>query len=151
MKPLMFALLLAMGAMIVAVPTAEAKTAQQVQQEEANRKLVLSIFESNDPEMIIGLMADDYKQHNPAVADGKAGAAVFFRDMFKKFPNSKAQVYRSAADGDLVWVHAHLVMDPKDPGIALVDIFRVKDGKLVEHWDIMQPVPAAAANSHSMF
>lgn len=151
MKASIFSLLLVMGVTMMGIPAANAKTEKQLQQEESNRKLVLSLFEADSPEVIISAMADDYKQHNPTVADGKAGAAVFFRNMAKQYPKSKARVYRSAADGDLVWVHAHLVLQPNDPGIALVDIFRVKDGKLVEHWDIMQPVPTSAANSNSMF
>lgn len=150
MRKSIFGLLLVIGVTFMGL-SANAKTAADLQKEEANRKLVLALFEADSPEKIIDAMADDYKQHNPTVADGKAGAAVFFRDMAKKYPKSKAIAYRSAADGDLVWVHAHLILDPNEPGIALVDIFRVKDGKLVEHWDIMQPVPASAANSNSMF
>lgn len=151
MRKSIFTPLLIMGVMLMGASTASAKSAQQLALEESNRQLVLSLFAVNDPEAIINLMADDYKQHNPTVADGKAGAAVFFRDMFKRFPESKATVHRSAADGDLVWVHAHLTMGPNVPEFALVDIFRVKDGKLVEHWDIMQPIPPTAAHNNSMF
>lgn len=96
-------------------------------------------------------MADDYRQHNPTVADGKAGVVAFFAEQFRLYPNSTARVARVAADGDLVWVHAHLTRFPGDPGIALVDIFRVRDGKLVEHWDVMQEVPATSANNNTMF
>lgn len=151
MKKLIPALLMAMEVTLMGVSAASAKTPAQIQLEESNRKLVLSLFAADSPETIVKFMADDYKQHNPTIPDGKAGAAAFFRDLATKYPKAKAHVYRSAADGDLVWVHAHLVLQPNDPGIALVDIFRVKDGKLVEHWDIMQPVPANPANSNSMF
>lgn len=121
-------------------------------QEEANRQLVLSFFREGDLEKAMAFVDDhDYKQHNPLVANGKAGVYAFFKDMRAKHPNMKATVYRSAAQDDLVWVHAHLSEGPNDPGTALVDIFRVRNGKLVEHWDIMQPVPKTSANPHSMF
>ena len=55
------------------------------------------------------------------------------------------------AEGDLVAVHTHLKPNPQDSGVAVVDIFRVEDGKLVEHWDVIQTVPTQAANKNSMF
>lgn len=136
---------------MLGISTANTKTADDLEKEARNKELVVGLFSASGPDAITDLMADDYKQHNPTVADGKAGAVEFFAEQFRLYPNARAHVAHVAADGDLVWVHAHLVRFPKDPGIALVDIFRVKDGKLVEHWDIMQDVPEKAANSNSMF
>lgn len=150
MKAAVFSLAV-LGAVLAGWSTASAKTAQELQQEDGNRKLVLSLFSATNPDAITNLMADDYKQHNPTIHDGKAGAVEFFTEQFKKYPNSKVDVAHVAADGDLVWVHGHLIRYPNDPGIALLDIFRVKNGKLVEHWDIMEPVPTSSANSNSMF
>lgn len=124
---------------------------RDVAQEEANRKLILDIFNSQDLNRLIDHMSDDYKQHNPGVADGKQAAIAFLADMAKRHPKMVAQVERTAADGDLVWIHAHLILEPNMPGVAMVDIFRVKDGKLVEHWDVLQPIPEATANGNSMF
>ena len=143
--------LLIVGAALTGFSSADAQTHRNLQQEERNRQLVLRLFHTSDPQAMIGLMADDYKQHNPTIRDGKAGATEFFTEMFKKYPNSTVKVVHVAADGDLVWVHGHMIRYPNDPGVALVDIFRVKNGKLVEHWDIMQPVPETSANSNSMF
>lgn len=131
-------------------PRAES-VSRDVQKEEANRKIVMEMFSAKSVEEITKNMADDYKQHNPTVADGKKGAQDFFTDLLKRFPNQKARVIHVAADGDYVWVHAHLTMSPEDPGVALVDIWRLKDGKMVEHWDIMQPVPAKTASGNPMF
>lgn len=64
---------------------------------------------------------------------------------------SKAEIVRSAADGDLVWLHVHATNGADDRGEAVIDIFRVKDGKIVEHWDVIQPVPKEAANKNTMF
>lgn len=58
---------------------------------------------------------------------------------------------RSAADGDLVWLHVHSTNGEADRGRAVIDIFRVEDGKIVEHWDVIQGVPAESANDNTMF
>ena len=58
---------------------------------------------------------------------------------------------RSAADGDLVWLHVQSTNGEEDLGEAVVDIFRVEDGMIVEHWDVIQTVPSEAANSNTMF
>lgn len=124
---------------------------RDVAKEEANRKIVLEMFKASNVDEITKNMTDDYKQHNPNIADGKKGAVEFFTNLFKRYPNQKARVIHVAADGDFVWVHAHLTLTPDDPGLALVDIWRLKDGKLAEHWDIMQPVPGKTASGNSMF
>lgn len=124
---------------------------RDVQKEEANRKLVLSLFNSGNIQDLIDHMDSSYRQHNPTVADGKEGAVAYFREMGRRYPKAKAYVVRTAADGDLVWVHAHLVLEPGTPGVAMVDIFRVVNGKFVEHWDVLQPVPQNPANKNTMF
>ncbi len=58
---------------------------------------------------------------------------------------------RVIAEDDLVVLHYHLKMTPDDLGQAVVDIFRVEDGRIVEHWDVLQPVPAESANTNTMF
>jgi predicted SnoaL-like aldol condensation-catalyzing enzyme len=55
------------------------------------------------------------------------------------------------ADGDYVILHAHAVREPRTRGNAIVDIFRIEDGKIVEHWDVVQPIPEKAANANGMF
>lgn len=138
--------------MIGTFSAAHAKTPDRdLQKEEANRKLVLDFINTNDVDTAMTYISDKYKQHNPTVADGKDGVTAFFRDLRTRYPKLNARVVHIAADGDLVWVHAHLTRFPEDPGFALVDIFRVENGKFVEHWDVMQPVPENTTNSNSMF
>ncbi|API55480.1 hypothetical protein BMW22_28740 (plasmid) [Rhizobium leguminosarum] len=122
--------------------------------EEANRKLVVEFydrfFNKHDIEAA-SVVADDYRQHNPQVPDGKKPLISFFTGFFKENAQSKAEIVRSAADGDLVWLHVHATNGADDRGQAIVDIFRVKDGKIVEHWDVIQAVPKEAANKNTMF
>ena len=83
--------------------------------------------------------------------DGKEPFVGFFTGYFKDNPNSRAKIVRSSTDGDLVWIHVHSTNGPEDRGQAVVDIFRVKEGKIVEHWDVIQDVPKEAANQNTMF
>lgn len=97
-------------------------------------------------------VASEYLQHNPAVADGGAAAVAAFEPYVKKNPQSRATVKRAVAEGDLVVLHVHSQQNPDDPGEAVMDIFRFdSDGKIVEHWDVAQPVPEKTASGRSMF
>ena len=69
----------------------------------------------------------------------------------EKFPNSKSEIKRAIAEGDYVVLHVHSVREPGQRGRAIVDIFRLENGKIVEHWDVIQDVPETAANTNTMF
>lgn len=124
-------------------------------QEEANRKLVIefydTVFNKHEVDKGAAVLVDSYKQHNPMVPDGKAPFVNYFTGFFKENPQSKARIVRSATDGDLVYLHIHSTENESDRGRAIVDIFRVTDGKITEHWDVIQPVPETAANNNTMF
>lgn len=122
--------------------------------EEANRDLVVEFYDRlfNGHDMSAAdIVAEDYIQHNPHVPDGKAPFVGYFSDFFQQNPDSRARIVRSAANGDLVYLHIHATNGAEDRGAAVVDIFRVDDGMIVEHWDVMQPVPEEAANENTMF
>lgn len=68
-----------------------------------------------------------------------------------EYPDLKLDIKRVLAEGDLVVTHSHLVLEPGTPGRALADFFRVEDGKVVEHWDVIQEIPDASANENGMF
>ena len=124
-------------------------------QEEANRTLVLKFydqfFNQHQVAKAAQVVADQYKQHNPEVPDGKAPFVNYFTQYFLDNPQSRAHVIRSASDGDLVYLHVHSVSHAQDKGQAVVDIFRVQNGKILEHWDVIQDVPAQAQNRNTMF
>jgi len=68
-----------------------------------------------------------------------------------QFPRSSLDIKRAIAEGDLVVTHSLLRTSPEDHGTAAADIFRLEHGKIVEHWDVLQPVPEVAANDNTMF
>jgi predicted SnoaL-like aldol condensation-catalyzing enzyme len=76
----------------------------------------------------------------------------FINFLKEKFPNNKSEIKKSFADGNYVIVHVHAVREPGTRGNAIIDIFRLDDkGKVVEHWDAVQPIPETAQNSNTMF
>ena len=94
---------------------------------------------------------DPYIQHHPRLEDGRDAVIALFRARAKKYPEYSARIVRSAANGDLVWLHMHVKRTPEERGGAVVNIFRMKDGKMVEHWGVGMPVPETSKNDNGMF
>lgn len=123
---------------------------------EQNKKIVIDFYQGVFQKHEVKRYSDQYigavyTQHNPYVADGKAPFVDYFTQYFKTNPKANSEIKRAIADNDLVWLHVHSKAHENDLGTAVVDIFRVKDGKIVEHWDVIQDVPAESANKNSMF
>ena len=137
--------------MALIVPAAMAGTPQ----EEANKKAVLEFYEAGinrkDFEAASKYFGSRYIQHNPNAPDGIEGFKTFIGFLKEKFPNSKSEIKRSFAEGDYVILHVHAVREPGQRGSAIVDIFRLENGKIVEHWDVVQTIPEKAANENGMF
>ena len=130
---------------------AQATTAR----EEANRQAVLAFYDKGlnqkDADAALAYVGDRYTQHNPNAQDGPEGFRKFIAFLREKFPNSHSEIKRSFVDGDYVILHVHAVREPGTRGNAIIDIFRLENGKVVEHWDVVQPIPETSANSNTMF
>ena len=141
------------AAILLALASPGARAASEAQ--EANRKVVLDFYEKGlnqkDADAAIALMGDRYVQHNPNAADGPDGFRKFIGFLKEKFPNSKSEIKRSFVDGDYVILHVHAVREPGTRGNAIIDVFKLENGKIVEHWDVVQPIPENPANSNGMF
>ena len=136
-------------------PTPTPHAARNLAQEEANRRLVTAfydgVFNRHDVARASEVVADSYIQHNPGVPTGKAPFVDYFTGYFRDHPQARSRIVHSATDGDLVFLHVHSTETPADRGRAIVDIFRVTNGKITEHWDVVQPVPEPTANTNTMF
>lgn len=96
-------------------------------------------------------LGSTYTQHNPDVADGPEAFRAFFKTFFAERPNARFDIKRAFCEGDYVTIHAHWTENPEDRGAAVMDIFRLENGRIVEHWDVIQPIPQDMAHNNSMF
>jgi predicted SnoaL-like aldol condensation-catalyzing enzyme len=124
-------------------------------QEQANKKAVIAFYDAAlnklDYEAAVKFIGADYKQHNPTAKDGKEGFKDFIAFLKANFPQTHSEITQSFADGDYVILRVHTLRTPGTLGNAIIDIFRLEKGKVVEHWDSVQAVPDKPANTNTMF
>ena len=120
---------------------------------EANKALVLAgikgVFIDRDPSAVDRLFSADYRQHNPQIPNGPTAIKALLGNLSREFKYEPGLVM---ADGDYVSIHGRYTGWGPKPMIA-VDIFRVANGKIAEHWDVLQEevLAAQSANGNSMF
>jgi predicted SnoaL-like aldol condensation-catalyzing enzyme len=150
----MLRLLLAAITFSLLTATSSARTAG-VEQLEANKKTVAAFEDAalnqKNFDAASKYLGARYTQHNPNAADGPAGLKSYITFLKDKFPNNRSEIKHIFADGDYVIVHDHAVREPGTRGFAIVNIYKLENGKVVEHWDVIQAIPEKAENNNGMF
>jgi predicted SnoaL-like aldol condensation-catalyzing enzyme len=128
---------------------------RSAQEEEGNYRLVAQMYERvlqpMDSSRVDEFFADDYIQHSPLAATGAQGLKDFLDWARARSPDAEHRVKRIFVDGDYVIAHVHVIIKPGDRGNAVVDIFRIANGRIAEHWDVGQEIPVASANNNGVF
>jgi predicted SnoaL-like aldol condensation-catalyzing enzyme len=119
---------------------------------EQNKRTVVEFYElafnaKRPEEAVEKYVGSEYVQHNPQAPDGTEA----FIGFVKAFPEAHVDIRRVVAEDDTVVTHGLVKFTPDDRGTVAADFFRLRDGKVVEHWDVLQPFPEESANDHPMF
>jgi predicted SnoaL-like aldol condensation-catalyzing enzyme len=124
-------------------------------EEQRNLDLVLEMYREvlirMDASKVDRYISPDYLQHSSLAPPGRDALKQFLQMIRKESPNARTEIKRAFVDGDHVVCHVHVVRFPGDPGLAVVDIFRVGGNQIVEHWDVLMEVPPKPINTNSIF
>lgn len=115
------------------------------------RRVYAEVLGPLDSSRVGELFAPDYRQHSPLANSGAQALKDFLDWARATSPLAEHRVKRLFADGDHVIAHVHVIIEPGTRGNAVVDIFRIEDGRIAEHWDVMQPVPELPPGKPGMF
>jgi predicted SnoaL-like aldol condensation-catalyzing enzyme len=128
---------------------------ERTEAEARNHALVMAMFDAvlkpMDSSAVDRFIAPGYVQHSPMAPPGRDALKAFLDMIRVETPQVVHDVKRSFVDGDHVIVHYHVRRTTDDPGFAVIDIFRVEDGMIVEHWDVAQDVVTGGPNPNPMF
>jgi predicted SnoaL-like aldol condensation-catalyzing enzyme len=149
----MRALMLALVAMMAGL--AGPAFGADARQLEENKRTVRDFYETainrKDADRAMTYLGSRYVQHNQNAADGAEGLRKFILFLRDRHPRAHSEIRKVFAEGDYVILHVHAVRDPGTRGMAVIDIFRLEQGKIVEHWDVHEDIIERPANANGMF
>lgn len=124
--------------------------AVQERNKEIVREFYDTIINKKDYAAAAPFVGSRYRQHNPLVKDWPEGLREFVEFLRNSFPRARSEIKRIIAEDDYVVLHVHSI---RSPGVerAIIEIFRLENGRIEEHWDVIQPIPAESANPNGMF
>lgn len=124
-------------------------------EEEHNLSFVLEMYRTvlvpMDADAVDRYIAPDYVQHSRMAAPGRDALKDFLRMIRRESPDAKQTIHRAFVDGNHVVVHVEVQRFPGDPGLAVVDMFRLENGMIAEHWEVVQDIPTESPNPLPMF
>jgi len=138
-------------ALCMAAVPAEARISKNAKAQKAIAFLDMVFNQKKVKEGFDTYVGDKYIQHNPIAADGKQAAVEVLGKALQALPGWSYEFKHAYVDGDYAIIHSHVRMKADDRGMAVIDIFRFEKGKVVEHWDVVQPIPEKSANNNTMF
>lgn len=129
--------------------------AANYKQQEINKQNVIEFYElainEKNFDAASKYLGSKYTQHNPTAADGSEGLKAFIQFLRESYPNAHSEIKRIFAEGDYVILHVHSIREPGTRGRAIFDLFKLENGKIIEHWDAVQDIPEQSANPNGMF
>ena len=143
--------LAAVVALAAFTPPAEAGISKNPKAQKAMAFLDMVFNQKKVKEGFDTYVGDKYIQHNPIAADGKEAAVTVLSQVLQQMPGWSYEFKHAYVDGNIAIVHSLVKLKADDRGMAVVDMFRFEKGKVVEHWDVVQPIPEKSANSNTMF
>lgn len=109
------------------------------------------LYNRHDLKAIDAFLSPTFVQHDPRIADGPAGLRAYLTAQNAAYPHSAVSIKRVIGEGNLIAIHSNLVLEPGTKGYAVLDLYRVIGGKIAEHWDTTQQVPASTVSGNDMF
>lgn len=154
MKKILFVCLLALSFCSIALPTVSVQAASQDAAQSNKQDVEIfwnELFNNHNVNVIDNAVDSTYIQHNPTYPDGKAAFKTAVAGFLKEYPESSAEIKHIIVEKNYVFIHNHIKLNAKERGQAAVDIFRVENGKIVEHWDVIQDIPEKSESGNAMF
>lgn len=104
-----------------------------------------------NPDLIDDFLAEDYVQHSTAASGGREGLRAFMKERIGSFPDVRQAIKARFADGDFTIYHIHTVRHAGDPGMSIMDVFRIEEDRVKEHWEVVQEIPESLPHANGIF